>query len=81
MKIYLTFSDIVLYIMSEKVLKIDEDFSPFVLNHAENPDLTIFISWNWKKAKRHASLPAGSDLIQTYYKENGNCFCEVQDIL
>lgn len=43
--------------------------------------LTIFISWNWKKAKRPASLPAGSDLIQTYYKENGNCFCEVQDIL
>ena len=81
MKIYLTFSGIVLYIMSEKVLKIDEDFSPFLLKHADNPDLTIFISWNWKKAKRPASLPAGSDLIQTYYKENGNCFCEVQDIL
>lgn len=78
MKIYLTFSNIVLYIMSEKVLRIDEDFSPFLLNHAWNPDLTIIVSWNWKKATRPASLPAGSDLIQTYYKENGNCFCELK---
>lgn len=78
MKIYLTFSDIVLYIMSEKVLKIDEDFSPFLLNDAENPDLTIFLAWNWEKAARPSSPPVGSDLIQTYYKENDVCFCELK---
>jgi len=80
MKICLTFGGIVLYIMSAKVLKIDDEFSSFLLSDIENPDITVSVSWNWEKAKHPFSAPAGSDLIQTYYRENGLHFCEIDDI-
>lgn len=77
MKTHLDLGGILLCLETERPLRLPSELEPFLDRGVAAPDVTVHIRWNWLEARCPVSLPAGADLVQTYYREADCWFCEL----
>lgn len=76
MKIYLRLGGIIFCLDSERPVQASEFLSNFYVTPQE-ANVTACFHWDWTHAKRPKSKPVGSDLLQVFFQEEDNCFCEL----
>lgn len=77
MKRYLDIGGIQLCLDAERSLQSTHDLAPFYMDKTAFPDVTVRITWDWLHAKLPQTPPVGEDLIQIYYQEQDDKFCEL----
>lgn len=65
---------------SQRALRIEPEFQPFLAEMPEKADIMFQIDWDWTAARRPVTSPLSKDVIQTHYREGRLRFCEVHDI-
>lgn len=77
MKTYLKLGGVVFCLDSERTLDLSgENLSPFLISPVSEPDITVTVTWDWQGTRHPSTPPLGRDMIQIYYREGEDWFCE-----
>ena len=77
MKRYLKIGDLIICLDAEGLVRPTSKLAPFYADGMTPPDVTVRITWDWLHAKRPRTPPVGRDLVQIYYQEQDEKYCEL----
>lgn len=77
MKRFLEIGGVQFCLDAERPIRQTVDLVPFYVGKPAFPDVTVHITWDWLHAARPKTPPVGQDLIQIYYREQNEKFCEM----
>lgn len=77
MKRYINLGGLVICLDAERPLQNEPKMVPFYSDGMREPDVTVHIIWDWENAPRPSTFPVGHDLVQIYYQEGTQRYCEL----
>ncbi|MBE6921999.1 MAG: hypothetical protein E7465_02295 [Ruminococcaceae bacterium] len=75
--IHISLAGIILRLEADRPLNITSEFLPFVVSDSVPADITVQVSWDWKRSDLLHTEPVGRDKLLIYYQEGGYCYCEL----
>lgn len=77
MKRYIEIGGVQFCLDAERPIKQTADIISFYMEKSAFPDVTVHVTWDWLHTKHPKNPPVGRDLIQIYYQDQNEKFCEL----
>lgn len=72
------FAEIKLKIITDTEIPVSEELKKFIVEEDGAVQCFIHVNNDWENSRHPSSLAIGDDLIQSYYKEENQWFCELK---
>lgn len=75
MEYILKLADFSIKLESERSLRIEDAWKPYIRPTDTDANLTVQVSWDWEKAMHPSSKVVGQDAISCFYREGQEYYC------